>query len=153
MKMHWQIFTQFFHWPIFFFTFYSTPCLSFSLLTFRFPFHTLVAYQHHVEFFDACYNHSCMKRVMQDRYICWTVPSLINFTPDSKCSVMNTPVNSSIYVTLIISILRTYRNVNRPTCTCLDLHTGTRWGMSRITDQESCWNGPYSFPRVGSLFT
>ena len=27
MKMCWQIFTWFFRWPIFFFTFYSTPCL------------------------------------------------------------------------------------------------------------------------------
>jgi hypothetical protein len=43
MNMRWQNFTRFFRWPIFFFTFYSTPCLSFSRLTFRFPFHTLVA--------------------------------------------------------------------------------------------------------------
>ena len=37
------------------------PCSSLSRLTlFRFPFHTLAGFKHYAEFFDACYNHSCV---------------------------------------------------------------------------------------------
>ena len=54
------IFTWFFRWPIIFFTIYSTPSSSLSCRTFRFLVHTLVAEKKYIEFFDICYNHSCV---------------------------------------------------------------------------------------------